>query len=301
LQQAVVTRAELHKLVWAEPLKKVAVRFGISGQRLGQICDAHAIARPEQGHWLRLEMGKPVSVQPLGPAPDGVPDSMRISASKRRKVQASSESPPGLRGARQPTGSALRVPERLVRPHAIVAQWIAAREQQVRKREKVYDHHLRRYVEPMPLTAADRRRFRVADAIFKAVEKRGVAVRKGERRELLMVRGGEQIAFQLRYRLKRGQRQLTPDELHWRGPEAQTWVHELHETDSLVFEIKTWLPRGTRTECRMGGHEAIETGAAARRYYRRHHGGLLDPGAGSPGTGGRSAPERARRSGASRA
>ncbi len=224
------------------------MRFGISGQRLGQICDAHAIARPEQGHWLRLEMGKPVSVQPLGPAPDGVPDSMRISASKRRKVQASSESPPGLRGARQPTGSALRVPERLVRPHAIVAQWIAAREQQVRKREKVYDHHLRRYVEPMPLRAADRRRFRVADAIFKAVEKQGVAVRKGERRELLMVRGGEQIAFQLRYRLKRGQRQLTPDELHWRGPEAQTWVHELHETDSLVFEIKTWLPRGTRTE-----------------------------------------------------
>jgi len=258
LQQASLTRAELHKLVWAEPLKKVAERFGISGQRLSQICDAHAIARPEQGHWLRLEMGKPVSVQPLEPAPDGVPDVIPVSASKRRKVQACSDSPPGVGGARQPTGNALRVPERLVRPHAMVAQLLAAHEQPARTRETVYDHHLRRYVEPMPLTAADRRRFRVADAIFKAVEKRGVAVRKGERRELLMVRGGEQIAFQLRYRLKRGQRQLTPDELRWRGPEAQTWVHELHETDSLVFEIKTWLPRGTRTEWEDSKRAALE-------------------------------------------
>lgn len=88
----------------------------------------------------------------------------------------------------------------------------------------------------------------VADAIFKAVEKQGVQVKKGDRRELLMVRAGEQLTFQLRYRLKRGQRQLTPDELRWRGSDAQKWVYELYETDALVFEIKTWLPRGTRAE-----------------------------------------------------
>jgi hypothetical protein len=129
-----------------------------------------------------------------------------------------------------------------------VADWIAEREQAARKKERVYDHRLRCFVQPAPPTAADRRRFRIADAVFKAVEKRGVQIRKGERRELLMVRGGEQIIFQLRYRLKRGQRQLTAEELRWLRPDAQKWVYALCETGSLLFEIKTWLPRGTRTE-----------------------------------------------------
>ncbi|PCD03332.1 hypothetical protein COC42_02730 [Sphingomonas spermidinifaciens] len=61
------------------------------------------------------------------------------------------------------------------------------------------------------------------------------------------MRAGEQLTFQLRYRLKRGQRQPTADELRWRVADAQ-WVYELYETDALVFEIKTWLPRGTRSE-----------------------------------------------------
>jgi hypothetical protein len=138
----------------------------------------------------------------------------------------------------------LQVAERLVRPHPLVAEWIATREQQVRKKDKVYDTRLKRLVMPMPLTPADRRRLRLADAIFKAVEKQGVQVKKGDRRELLMVRAGEQLTFQLRYRLKRGQRQPTADELRWRVADAQ-WVYELYETDALVFEIKTWLPRGT--------------------------------------------------------
>lgn len=245
MSQTALTRAELHELVWAEPLNKVAERFGTSGQRLGQICDAHAIARPEQGHWLRLEMGKPVSVRPLEPAPAGVSDLISINPSKRRKAHASAETAPD---ADSSAASTFRVPERLVRPHPLIAEWIATREQQARKKEQVYDPRLKRLVIPTPLTAADRRRFRIADAIFKALEKQGVKVRKGERRELLMVRSGELLTFQLRYRLKRGQRQLTPDELRWRGPDAEKWVYELYETDALVFEIKTWLPRGTRSE-----------------------------------------------------
>lgn len=258
LSQISLTRTELYELVWADPLNKVAERFGTSGQRLSQICDSHAIARPEQGHWLRLEMGKPVSVLPLEPAPAGVPDLISISPSKRRKAHASAETVPSASDADSSAVSTLRVPERLVRPHPLIAEWIATREQQVRKKEQVYDPRLKRLVMPTPLTAADRRRFRVADAIFKAVEKQGVQVRKGDRRELLMVRSGEQVTFQLRYRLKRGQRQLTPDELRWRGSDAQEWIHELYETNSLVFEIKTWLPRGIRTEWEDSTRAALE-------------------------------------------
>jgi hypothetical protein len=75
-----------------------------------------------------------------------------------------------------------------------------------------------------------------------------VSVKKGERRELIMARGNERIEFQLRYRLKRGQRQLTPDELRWREPHAQRWEYALQETDMLIFEIKTWLPSRAKRE-----------------------------------------------------
>lgn len=248
MSQLRLTRAELYELVWAEPLNKVAERFGTSGARISQICDTHAIARPEQGHWLRLEMGKPICVRPLETAPVGVPDIISVNPSKRRKAHASDKPASTLPDTDSSAASTLKVPERLVRPHALVAEWIATREQEARAKERVYDHHLRRYRQPVPPTTADRRRFRVADAIFKAVERQGVRVTKGDRRELLMVRGGERLAFQLRYRLKRGQRPLTAEELRWREPDAQKWVYELYETESLVFEIKTWLPRGTRAE-----------------------------------------------------
>lgn len=248
MSPASFTRADLHALVWTEPLNKLAERLGTSGPKLAKICDAHAIARPRQGHWLRLEMGKPVETHPLEPTPCGIPDVITISPGKGRKKNVSDAPAPSSGGEAPSDAQTIKVAERLVRPHPLVAEWIATHEQAVRKKELIYDHRLKRLVMPAPPTVADRRRFRVADAIFKAVEKRGVALRKGDRRELLMAFDGEQIAFQLRYRLKRGQRQLTADELRWRAPDAQKWVYELQPTDSLLFEIKTWLPSGVRTE-----------------------------------------------------
>ena len=217
-----LTREEFYTLVWAEPLNKVALRLGTSAPRLSQICGAYGIARPDQGHWLRLEMGKPVQIHPLQPAPAGVSDVITIVASMPRKPATGDE--PQQDGTGTRPSPDIEVPERLVRPHPLVAEWIATREREVRAKERVYDPRLKRLVMPVPLTAADRRRLLVANTIFKAVEKKGVQVRKGERRELLMVSGGERIEFQLRYRLKRGQRQLTADELRWRGADAQKWT-----------------------------------------------------------------------------
>ncbi len=250
------TRAELYKLVWAAPLNKVAERLGISGQRLGQICDQHHIARPAQGHWTRLELGKPVEVRALQPPPAGVAETITlISKPPSPRRMSGAQSAPTTAG---PVGVAPQVADRLVRPHSLVAEWIAVREGEVRAKAQVYDHRLKRVVWPVPLTPADRRRLLLADAIFKAVERRGVVVKKGERRELVMALGGENIAFQIRYRLKRGRRSLTADELRWRGPDAQNWANEFYETDALIFEIKTWLPRGFQTEWEDSKRGTIE-------------------------------------------
>lgn len=60
-----VTREQLYAEVWAEPMTKVAVRYGVSSSFMARVCTAMNVPRPEVGYWMRLEFGKTVSKPPL--------------------------------------------------------------------------------------------------------------------------------------------------------------------------------------------------------------------------------------------
>jgi hypothetical protein len=243
----ILSREELYNLVWRAPLNKTAGRFGISGAKLGQICDEHHVARPAHGHWTRVELGKPVDIRPLEPAPAGVAETIEIIPTAPRPEK------PEPRGHGSPN-----IPEHLVRPHPLVTDWIAQRQREIQAKKEIYDPQLKRLVVPPPLSDADWRRWRVANALFKALDKKGITVKRGEQRKLEMIRGGTRIEFQLRYRAKRGQRPLTTDELRWHGPNARPWTYELNATDTLIFAIRTWLPRGMKSEWLDGSRGTIE-------------------------------------------
>lgn len=53
-----VSREELHLLVWSEPMTKVAERFNVSGSYLARICSLINVPRPERGYWAKLAVGK---------------------------------------------------------------------------------------------------------------------------------------------------------------------------------------------------------------------------------------------------
>jgi len=59
------TRSELHQLVWARPVTKVAAKLGVSDVALHKICRNHNIPVPPRGHWAKLTAGKPVKITPL--------------------------------------------------------------------------------------------------------------------------------------------------------------------------------------------------------------------------------------------
>lgn len=119
-----LTREELYALIWAAPLKTVAERFGISGPQLSKLCSAYNVARPDQGHWTRLELGKPVTVHPLQPPGSGLSDQIEIVSNPTRALKAASgQGDPGPASGKGP-----EVPDRLVRPHPLVAEWISLRE-----------------------------------------------------------------------------------------------------------------------------------------------------------------------------
>ncbi|MEO5598783.1 MAG: hypothetical protein ABIQ66_09190 [Novosphingobium sp.] len=63
-----ISREELYKLVWSEPMTKVALRFDVSGSYLARICTLLNVPRPERGYWAKLAVGKAPLQSPL-PAP----------------------------------------------------------------------------------------------------------------------------------------------------------------------------------------------------------------------------------------
>jgi hypothetical protein len=63
-----VTREQLYEQVWAEPMTKVAARYGVSSTLLAGICDRLNVPHPERGHWAKLSAGKSSPTPPL-PAP----------------------------------------------------------------------------------------------------------------------------------------------------------------------------------------------------------------------------------------
>jgi hypothetical protein len=146
------------------------------------------------------------------------------------------------------SASSLVVPERLLRPHAVIASWLAEHEEKKRQARNERDPWMRNLYRPSEFTETDRRKHRILDALFKAIERQGGKVMQGERTVLFAEVLGEKVEFQVREKQKQERRPLTEDEKRWRSTGANGWKKELVPTGWLIFEIKTWqwpagLPR----------------------------------------------------------
>jgi hypothetical protein len=68
-----VSRDELHRLVWSEPMTKVAERFKVSGSCMARVCTLLDVPRPARGYWAKLAVGKAPPPEPLPDARPGDP------------------------------------------------------------------------------------------------------------------------------------------------------------------------------------------------------------------------------------
>ena len=62
-----MTRAELYELVWSEPMRAIAPRFGISDVGLRKVCLRADIPVPKAGYWAKVHHGKRVERRPKLP------------------------------------------------------------------------------------------------------------------------------------------------------------------------------------------------------------------------------------------
>lgn len=71
-------RQELYQLVWSQPMKTLAVRFGISDVALKKTCARAAVPVPGRGHWAKKEAGKRVVQANLPTRPPGMDDEVLV-------------------------------------------------------------------------------------------------------------------------------------------------------------------------------------------------------------------------------
>lgn len=246
-QPTTMTREELYASVWTTPMSRLAEDYGISGNGLAKICDREDIPYPPRGYWAKHAVGK-------APKQTSLPKSSRTRSITIRPtplppppIELSPEVKQQLDKARasEPT---LLVPERLLRPHAVIASWLAEHEQKKRQARSERDPWRRNLYDPGDFSETDHRKHRILDALFKAIERQGGKVKQGERGVLFVEVLGEKVEFQFREKQKQERRALTDDEKRFRSPGDNGWKKELVPTGWLVFEIKTWqwpdgLPR----------------------------------------------------------
>lgn len=97
-----ISREELYKLVWAEPMTKVAARFDVSGSYLARMCTLLNVPRPERGYWAKMAVGKAPARPPL---PDPLPgDPLHWSKEGEKLPVAKMERPkPPVPSGKKPT------------------------------------------------------------------------------------------------------------------------------------------------------------------------------------------------------
>jgi hypothetical protein len=74
-----LSRAELYALVWSEPMKSLAARFGISDVALKKTCARAEIPTPDRGYWAKKEAGKNPMQQALPERPPGMADEVVVA------------------------------------------------------------------------------------------------------------------------------------------------------------------------------------------------------------------------------
>ncbi len=108
-------RDELYKEVWAEPVQRVAERYGVSGNAIAKVCRKMNIPVPGRGYWAKKDSGQHVTQKPLPPMKN-VPELWKPEPSPKtpplppdpefdeidRRMAAGDFDPPATRSKRHP-------------------------------------------------------------------------------------------------------------------------------------------------------------------------------------------------------
>jgi hypothetical protein len=205
------TRGGLYSLVWSEPMKVLAARYGISDVGLSKACRRHDIPVPERGHWAKLRVGKKVRVRPLPLRGPGMSEEVVVGAKNYwgshtthsdQEILDATPSPPVFERDIEEVTTEIRemvgrltVAKAIPRPHRLIAKLLEADEE--RRQRAANRTYLLSWDQPLFDSPFERRRLRLLNAIFVASERCGMrpSVRGKEARDLSVQVNDQNVAF----------------------------------------------------------------------------------------------------------
>jgi hypothetical protein len=187
----------LYEQVWAEPLRDLAKRYGVSDVALAKACRRLSVPLPGRGYWAKRRAGQTPPRPPLPEAP----------GPKRVPVAGALQGPPTRDEEKAPVPE-VRVREDLRRPHKLVA---AARTALAEERSptRIASCAWKGCLDISASREQRQRALRIMDALVKHLEASGVGVEvsrertdryAGEQRTFVTeaIVGGERVGFALR-------------------------------------------------------------------------------------------------------
>lgn len=115
-------REELYKMVWSEPVSKLARGYGLSDRGLGKICKRLEIPVPGRGYWQMKKKGLKMTAPPLQPTKklNATGTYIHKTSKPRREAKEDNETCELITAEKMPENK-ITVPPSLDSPHPLIA------------------------------------------------------------------------------------------------------------------------------------------------------------------------------------
>lgn len=257
-------REALYKMVWAEPVSKLAREYGLSDRGLGKICKRLEIPVPGRGYWQMKKKGLKIPVPPLRPTKKSFATGAYIHRiSKPRTDGEQDHETCDLITAEKLPANLITVPTSLDSPHSLIAMT-----QKSLMGAKIDDRGLKQprargcldvHVGPDSIDRA----MLIMDTLVKALETRGfdISAAKQPPFSTSVSVMDEIIPFALNEDLNRTEKKLTAAQM--KEKEKHPWMYSRQEYDYspngiLSLRIKNDDALNTRKKWSDGRRKRLE-------------------------------------------
>lgn len=196
-----LTREVLYELVWAEPMRTVAQRLGISDVGLAKKCRRMNVPVPGLGYWAKKAAGKRVRQMPLPVVPPNDSATPRETTVFPARTEVTASGPVAMQHAfESDPKNEIRVADHLRAPHPLVKATIAAFDSTGRKANDCIANRRVGHLDVDVTAKLLRRALRIMDALVKALEARGwpVSLGSGDDRKTYVTIFEQKVPFGIR-------------------------------------------------------------------------------------------------------
>ena len=199
------TRQALFEKVWAEPMRLLAPKFGLSDVGLAKLCRRVGVPLPPMGYWARS--AKKRRRPHLPPAADGQNETITITSNHVRRVDVTADLPKDIAELRSALNqeTEIGVPATCPRNYPMFDRWDTA------DRRAGFSLSDRRPA----LSDIEKRRRKILYAIIRQIEKWEGRITAVDQHKFKIEIGSNELAFTLREPSNRVQRPLTQQEMRW--------------------------------------------------------------------------------------